>query len=324
MQREVSVDVQKLCKNYPPRTGWRRLQKGGGGRLAVRDVDFTVYAGELFGLLGPNGAGKTTLVKMLSTLILPTSGSATVVGLDLAHHTAEIRAKVGLVVTDERSFYWRLSARRNLLFFAAMHNLYGREAMMRVDETLDAVDLLDRAETRFSEFSSGMKQRMAIARGLLHRPKLVFLDEPTRSLDPIATQRLHDLIFRVRAAREMTVFLITHDMSEAEKLCDRVAIMHEGRLLAVGSSADLRRQLRPHHLYTVELDSPHTNLVAECALIGISAELIGLQLHITLYDEEDQLTRLIDLLRGQGIAIRAIHSHLPTLEQLFAQITASP
>ena len=321
MERKVAVAVQKLCKNFPPRTGWRRFQKRGGGRLAVHDVDLTVYVGELFGLLGPNGAGKTTLVKMLTTLILPTSGIATVAGLDLARHSAEIRAKVGLVVTDERSFYWRLSARRNLLFFAAMHNLYGRDALMRVHETLDAVDLLDRAETQFSEFSSGMKQRMAIARGLLHRPKLLFLDEPTRSLDPIATQRLHELIFRVRQAREMTVFLITHDMSEAEKLCDRVAIMHEGRLLAVGSSADLRRQLRPHHLYTLEIDAAPANLVAECALLGISAELIGLQLHVTLYDDEDQLTHLIDLLRGRGIAIRAMHSHLPTLEQLFAQIT---
>ncbi|MEJ2748263.1 MAG: ABC transporter ATP-binding protein [Anaerolineae bacterium] len=222
-----AIEARHLSKQFDKPQGWRRLARM-TPVTAVSDLSLAIPEGELFGLLGPNGAGKTTLVKMLCTLILPSSGGVTVAGHDLAEAGA-IRAAVGLVVSDDRSFYWRLSARRNLVFFAAMHGLYGRAAAERIDQVLADVDLLDVADRRFGQFSSGMKQRLAVARSLLHRPRILFLDEPSRSLDPTATHRLHTLIRRLMAEQEMTIFLITHDLAEAEALCDRVAFMHRGR-----------------------------------------------------------------------------------------------
>jgi ABC-2 type transport system ATP-binding protein len=316
----VVVHADMLGKTYPPRSGWRRLQRQ-LGTTAVRDVSLTVYAGELFGLLGPNGAGKTTLAKLLCTLILPTNGRGSVGGHDLSQSQA-IRAVTGLVVADERSFYWRLSVQRNLQFFAAMHHLHGAEAAQRIDEVLEAVQLRDRTETRFSDLSTGMRQRVAIARGLLHRPKILFLDEPTRSLDPVSTADLHQRIRELMQVRGMTVFLITHDLHEAEKLCSRVAVMHQGRVRAVGSPDDLRRQVRPQRRYTLTLDA--VSPAALGALEPLVSELHtsnGL-LHFTIPELRDHLSAILDLLRSHDTAIHAIESRTASLEELFAHLTA--
>ncbi len=237
---DAAIETQNLTKHYALSRGWRRLSRARPAR-AVQDVNLRIDSGELFGLLGPNGAGKTTLVKMLCTLILPTHGSATVAGFSL-RRASEIRAAVGMMVSDDRSFYWRLSGRENLQFFAALYRLHGTTAHRRVDEVLEQVDMSAHANRRFSDYSTGMKQRIALARCLLHRPRILFLDEPSRSLDPSATQRLHDLLRRLIAEHTMTVFLITHDLSEAEKLCNRVAVMSNGRIRMVGEPAEMRKQ----------------------------------------------------------------------------------
>ncbi|MFZ0545339.1 MAG: ABC transporter ATP-binding protein, partial [Candidatus Promineifilaceae bacterium] len=250
---ELAIETRNLTKTFEPPRGWRRLARR-RGTTAVKDVNLTVETGELFGLLGPNGAGKTTLVKMLCTLILPTSGSATIAGYPMSR-AGHIRQHVGLVVTDERSFYWRMTARQNLQFFASLYGLHGNAANNRVQNVLEAVDLEEDAERPFSNYSSGMKQRLAIARSLLHMPRILFLDEPSRSLDPVATIRLHNLILDLMARQTMTIFLITHDLLEAEKLCGRVAVMDEGRIRVVGRPSDLRRQLQPRQRYSVWVDS---------------------------------------------------------------------
>jgi ABC-2 type transport system ATP-binding protein len=320
------IETGQLTKVYTQPQGWRRLARA-QPTTAVSDVSLTVAQGELFGLLGPNGAGKTTLVKMLSTLILPSSGAATVAGHALADGRA-IRAATGLVVSDERSFYWRISARRNLTFFAALHGLYGRAAAARVDAVLEAVDLQMVAERRFSNFSSGMRQRLAIARALLHQPRLLFLDEPTRSLDPVATQRLHALILRLMEEQDMTVFLITHDLAEAEKLCGRVALMHQGRIRTVGAPGELRRHLQPQRSYTLQVDRLETAVFAALKTtlpdFHYEAQTRPPTLHFWASEQDGTLTAVLDLLRAHNVQIQSIEGAPPTLEEVFAHYTQNP
>jgi ABC-2 type transport system ATP-binding protein len=316
---QLAIRTEHLTKFYDQSQDWRRRDPD-ARVLAVDDVSLSVEQGELFGLLGPNGAGKTTLVKMLTTLILPNSGELEINGYTLDDADA-IRASVGLVVSDERSFYWRLSARRNLHFFAATYGLFGRKATQRVDEVLADVELLDRAEHRFSNFSSGMRQRLAIARALLHRPKLLFLDEPTRSLDPIHTQQLHDLILEMIANQGLTVFLITHDLVEAEKLCDRVAVMDKGRIQAVGAAAELRRQLQPRQKYTLTVSAISAEIRHAITALCPDARIEQQQLTFYAPEQGDQLSQVIDILRGGAVTITNVNSRPPTLDEVFAHLT---
>lgn len=320
---EWAIVAENLTKVYEQPQGWRQLARP-VPVTAVADIHLTIPPGELFGLLGPNGAGKTTLVKMLCTLIQPTSGQAWVAGHALAR-AGDIRAAVGLVVSDERSFFWRLSARRNLDFFAALHGLHGQVARQRVTQVLNDVDLLDVAERRFSNFSSGMRQRLAIARALLHHPRILFLDEPSRSLDPRATQRLHDLIRRLQAQREMTIFLITHDLAEAEKLCDRVALLHQGRIQASGPPDALRAQLQPQRAYQVTVNGVPTAVLDQLRTrFAVTTEpLSGQQVRITLQAAEGdgRLTAVLHLLQQHHCLIHHIDVVVPTLEEVFSYFT---
>jgi ABC-2 type transport system ATP-binding protein len=318
---DVAVDIQALSKTFHPPRGLARLRRQ-RPTTAVEDVTLQVLPGELFGLLGPNGAGKTTLIKMLCTLIVPSGGSATVAGYPLGDVLA-IRSVVGLVVTDERSFYWRLTARRNLHFFAALHGLRGEAARRRVDAVLDAVDLLSEADRWFSDFSTGMKQRLAIARGLLHEPQILFLDEPTRSLDPVSTQRLHSLIARLQQERALTVFLITHDLAEAEKLCTRVALMHHGCIQVVGAPAGLRSALNPRRHYSLTLDALPASLVTALQQIDplLEADSAAATLRFLAAERSRELQRILDLVHASQATIQTIDGAAPSLEQVFAHYT---
>ena len=334
----LAVETDNLTKIYEKPGAWRRKQSASAGSgqaaaegsvQAVAGINLAAPQGELFGLLGPNGAGKTTLTKMLCTLILPTSGRAQVGGYDLAQAGA-IRALVGLVVSNERSFYWRISARRNLMFFAAMHGLFGKTAVTRVNEALAAVELQEVAERRFGNFSSGMRQRLAIARSLLHQPSILFLDEPSRSLDPTATLHLHDLIRQLMATQNLTVFLITHDLAEAEKLCDRVALIDQGRIQAIGRPADLRQQLQPKRKYILKVDRLETaastgsgQVVSELKTLLPAIELDVERNEVTFWgsEEDGMVTAVLDILRTRQIAIHTIIAEPPSLEEVFAHYT---
>lgn len=206
---------------------------------AVRDITLSVERGEIFGLLGPNGAGKTTLTKMLCTLLLPSAGTASVCGFDLASQQARVKSRIALISSEERSFYWRLSGRQNLDFFAALNGLSKKTARQRIDEVLQTVDMADAANRRFQEYSTGMKQRMGLARGLLADPEVFFMDEPTKGLDPIAAWQLHEFIRNKLAAAGKTVIIATHHLAEAEQICDRVGIMFGGGMLASGPVKEL-------------------------------------------------------------------------------------
>jgi ABC-2 type transport system ATP-binding protein len=227
-------------------TLWQRLRREPDRRTrfrAVDGIDLRVESGEIFGLLGPNGAGKTTTMKMLSTLLEPTSGTIEVLGIDVALHPRAVRAKLGAMLSGERSLYWKLTARENLEYFAALYHVPPKGMRARIDAALTAVKLSDRADDYVERYSTGMRQRLALARALLPDPPLVILDEPTVGLDPQSARDLRD---RVRDLRSQgrTVLLTTHYMEEADQLCDRVAIIDHGKIVALDSPAALKRTSR--------------------------------------------------------------------------------
>ena len=208
---------------------------------ALRGVDLEIRQGEIFGLLGPNGAGKTTLLKILACLVLPDAGSARIAGHDILDED-RVKPCIGLVHSDERSFYWRLSGRENLQFFATLYNVPRAKAPARIEELLRRVDMLDAADRRFADYSSGMKQRLAIARALLHDPPILLMDEPTRSLDPASAMNLRSFIAdKLKKEGGKTILLATHNLREAEVLCDRVAVLVKGQVRRLGSVDEVRR-----------------------------------------------------------------------------------
>ena len=242
-EREFAVRVECVSKQYSaarPATGGGHRS---GRRWALQDVSFTVARGEMVGLLGPNGAGKTSLLKSIATLLEVNSGRITVEGIDVAARPLEARRMMGLVTCDERSFYWRLSARANLKFFGALYRVPKQVLSKRINELLDALDLADSADRPYHSFSTGMRQKMAVARGLLTDPRLVLYDEPMRSLDPVSRERIRDWI---RSSRQRdggkTHIIATNQLDEAEQLCDRVLILNGGKIVAQGSVREIRNR----------------------------------------------------------------------------------
>ena len=288
--------------------------------------------GELFGLLGPNGAGKTTLTKMLCTLILPTSGRATVCGHDVVAEAPAVRELVGLVDCQERSFFWRLSGWQNLLFFGSLVGLHGATARRRIAELVDLVRLEGDIDRRFMAYSSGMRQRLAIARGLLAMPLVVFMDEPTRSLDPVTARDLRRFIRDMLVdALGRTVVLVTHRLEEAEELCDRVAIMNHGRVLACSQADDIKRRISARLRYTLrvrhlELDAlaPLRWAPGVADLRMADANSHGVELQVLLADEDACLPGLIREIVGLGGDIVHCQSQGLTLEEAFVQLVRGP
>ncbi len=240
----VAIKVTNLTKRFARSGGYLDLLPGFIKKkqwvTAVHNASFEVKDGEIFGLLGPNGAGKTTIIKMLCTLVLPTSGTASCYGHDVAKEEQDVKEMVGLVSADERSFYWRLTGRQNLEFYGALYRMPAPRVRERIDELLSMVGLTTEANRRFQTYSTGMRQRLAIARGLLNSPKIIFVDEPTKGLDPINAKRVREFLRGKMAGAGRTIILATHYMAEAQELCDRLAIVDRGRIIAVGSIPELR------------------------------------------------------------------------------------
>lgn len=220
----------------------QNLERHFGSVRAVNDVSFAVEPGEVFGMLGPNGAGKTTLVRLMNGVIEPSAGSAHVFGLDAITQGDDVRRLTG-VLTETPALYERLTARANLTFFGTLYGVPEAELPRRVDDLLERFGLKERADDRAGGFSKGMKQRLALARTLIHEPKVLFLDEPTAGLDPEASLQVTTLIEELSHQGGRTVFLCTHNLEEAQHLCDRVAVINQGRLLAVGTAGQLARGL---------------------------------------------------------------------------------
>src|SRR5437773_12318505 len=253
----AAVETKSLVKVFERgrRTIWQRLRRepDKGDRFrAVDGIDLVVEAGEIFGLLGPNGAGKTTTMKMLATLLIPTSGTIRVLGVDPLERPREVRARLGAMLSGERSLYWKLTARENLEYFAALYHVPQAETKARIEKVLAAAKLADRADDYVERYSTGMRQRLALARALLPDPPLVVLDEPTVGLDPQASRDLRDRVRELKA-QGRTVLLTTHYMDEADQLCDRVAIIDHGRIVALDTPAALKRTIRAEEVVHLEI-----------------------------------------------------------------------
>jgi len=327
-----AIQTNNLSKCFPSSLGWnKQLKPPISKHPAVDRVNINIQKGELFGLLGPNGAGKTTLIKLLCTLIVPTSGTAKLFDYHL-HNEAEIRKIISLVTSDERSFYWRLTGRQNLEFFANMNGLFGDEATYAIDKTLSQVDLIDVADQRFQTYSTGMRQRLAIGRAILNQPRILFLDEPSRGLDPKATNELHKLITGLVADHGITVLITTHRMEEAEKLCDRIAIMDYGRILASGKIADIKSSLETGQnlIVTVSNLKASTQKQLLNKIRNIEPNLINdlyidnSEIIISAPEITDPIVnQTIDLLRKEQIHIQRIQPVTKSLDTIFSQITSS-
>jgi len=244
------VEATGLKKVFTTRDG-KRVE-------AVKGVDLTIRKGEIFSLLGPNGAGKTTCISMISGLLEPTEGDARIGGHSITREPMEAKALLG-VVPQEIALYTQLTARQNLEFFGRMYGLGGRELSRRVDEVLDFIDLKDRQNDRVETFSGGMKRRVNIGVGLLHRPQLVYMDEPTVGIDPQNRRRILDTVFRLRDEYGMTVLYTTHLMEEAQELSDRVGIIDHGEIIALGTQGELTQQVGEEDRLMIGVTKPLVN-----------------------------------------------------------------
>ena len=283
-----------------------------GDLVAVDGLDLEVERGEVFGFLGPNGAGKTTTVRMLAALIAPTSGTATVAGQRLGAANREIRQRVG-VLTETPGLYRRLSAWDNLLFFARLHRVPSPEG--QVERYLKMFELWDRRAEPAGAYSKGMRQKLAIARALLHEPEILFLDEPTASLDPEAAKVVRELIETLRS-KERTIFLCTHNLDEADRLCDRVALFNQ-RLITVGEPERLREQMYGRRT-VIHLADPRSGIEDALDLPFVkSIERIDDTLVIGLEDPERENPILVSRLVELGAQIQFVNELRVSLEDLY-------
>jgi len=286
---------------------------------ALNGVDLRVAEGEIFGLLGPNGAGKTTLLKILSCLVLPDRGTA-LVGGDETIRENRVKRRIGLIHSDERSFYWRLSARENLRFFARIYDVPGRAIEERIEALLHRVDMQEAADRPFSEYSSGMKQRVSIARALLHDPPILLMDEPTRSLDPASALALRQFILEELSRRDgKTVLIATHNLREAEALADRIAILVRGRVRQVGTVPEVRRWGVRERQFRLELGPENGTLSGPFRIVSDDrsggARIVTVSLH-----EGAQLPDLLRAVMSSGCGLRACDRVEPDLEEAFSRI----
>ena len=267
-----AIDLQNISKTFIERNWKTFLFRKPRQTLALNDVSLTVEKGEIMGLLGPNGAGKTTLIKILSTLVTADSGKGSISGLSLATQSLAIRHKIGMVSTNDRTFYWRLSGRENLDFFATLYNLHGAIKRQQIEKALQLTGMEDKAESRFMSYSSGQKQRLAIARAMLADPEILLMDEATTSLDPIATRKLLTFTKETLARQEQkTIIWCTHNLYEAEDICDRVTILHRGKVLYSGRLEDIpdSTSLNVEQAFSTLVDSVQNSPPADLVLEAV-------------------------------------------------------
>jgi ABC-2 type transport system ATP-binding protein len=323
-----AVELVDVRKEYPRRTNriWP-FRRGQETLVAVDRLTLRIPQGEFFGLLGPNGAGKTTTVRMICTLLEPTSGTVRVLGYDAVRESGEVRRRLGAVLTGERSVYWKLTGREHLAYFAALYGIPPQDTRRRVEEVLRTVGLLERADDLVERYSHGMRQRLILARALLPDPPLLVLDEPTIGLDPQAARAFRELL-RELHRRGKTILLTTHYMEEADQLCQRVGIIDRGRIIALDSPARLKQSLGRAGAIEVEA-AGGDGAVADTLRTIPGVERVAhesspdgtVRYRVLTADPRAVLNRVIEAVGRNGAHLVHVRVTEPTLEDVFLALT---
>ena len=320
MTSQFAVECENLGRIYTSRHGLGKKHR----TVALEGLTLNIPRGVVFGVLGPNGAGKTTLVRILSTLLTPTSGKATVAGFDVVRQAGEVRRYIGQVLGGDRGYYGRLSGRENLLYFAALNHLSPSRAARRVDEMLEQVGMTANRDEWMERYSRGMKQRIHIARGLMMDPDILFLDEPTIGLDPFGAQEVRQLIPRL-VSQGKTVLLTTHYMFEADSLCHTIAMINKGRLVVAGSPSDIKHRFSKINVIELTVREVWPGIVQEISgipgvrRVDLSADGVMHKLTVLTavgFDLHDRITALVP---NPGVIVNVVHRE-PTLEEAYLNI----
>ncbi len=333
---ETAIDAQGLVKNYLSydRRGFLKKEK----RIvkALKGVSFSVKWGEVFGLLGPNGAGKTTTVKIITTLLLPDDGKAIVNGYDVVKESIDVRRSIGVVLNVERGFFWKLTGRENLRYFGMLKGLKGRDLEERIDKVVSLVglDKIGAVDKLYEEYSLGMKARLALARALLSDPPILVLDEPTLGLDPPAAREIRRLLIKLAKDEGKGVMITTHNMFEAEIVCDRVGIISAGKIVALGTVSELKKLVAEEIPIQVKFSGAVKERlrVLEDYLkksVGVQKLRIkgvdnGFELRILtpIGNEEKVIADAVLALTNKGLSVLRAEVMEPTLEDVFIKVTS--
>jgi ABC-2 type transport system ATP-binding protein len=330
----TAIQILNLTKKFPVPKRYRDLLLSPFNRdeiTALEDISFQVGEGELFGLLGPNGAGKTTLVKILCNMILPTSGKGFIFEHDVSKNSRAVKQIIGYVVSDERSFFWRLTGRQNLKFFAALNNMLSHQADTRIKDLVELVGLRDHIDKTFKTYSTGMKQKLAIARGLLSDPRILLLDEPTRALDPVATRNIRQFIKEsIVGDSRKTVVIATNNMPEAEEMCDRVAIIDKGLVKICDTIPKIKEKItrRSNYVLIVNSDSEKTRqsiasgepMPESVNLVSIHSTDDGARVIIEFDSQAIEPHKIIKYFYSLNLEINAFFPEEPSLDEVFSQL----
>lgn len=309
------VEIENLRREYQIDAGPKRRRPP--PIVALDAVSFSIEKGEIVGLLGPNGAGKTTLVKILSTILLPTSGTARVMGYDVVDETKQVRPLIGIVFGGERGLYHRLTARQNLFYWSALYKIPGRRAIPRVEQLLERVGLADRADSTVETFSRGMRQRLHLARGLIPDPPILFLDEPTTGMDPVAARDFRELVTALKLEGR-TILLTTHNMAEAESVCDRVALIDRGHIRAIETPRVLGSWIA--RFERIDVEGANAEVIENIRqLAGVSSIVAQDSGAARIEVSSAQATHLVlRCLIDAGVV--SIRTSLPSLEEVYLHI----
>ena len=339
---DIAIEARQLIKKFPARPGtgdkstpapkrnWNPFAKKEPKPMftAVDGVDLQIQRGEIFGLLGPNGAGKSTTIRMLCTLLEPTSGSAYVNGFDVVKQANDVRRSLSTVLAGDRSIYWKLSGRENLEYFAALYHIPSAIAKKRVEELLERMEIKDRANELVEKYSTGMRQRIAIAKALLARPPILLLDEPTLGLDPQAARNLRELISQLKQEGH-TILLTTHYMEEADQLSDRIGIIDTGKVIALDTPAGLKRRIEQKEVIKLEVTGWHAEMGDKLKSITGIENLVSRQqgeadlweVNMQAQNSRTAIPRIVEHISSNGTRLVNMNIVKPSLEDVFIHLT---